>query len=195
MAENGDENIIGYEEEGMPWLLLPANVLDQEASLQKKDQLRYQKYHQPKRQHCSKSPATQPLHNSFWRSSLLKNQRTRNGTNTKSAFGGPGMQAVFLDSGPRSCGTGVFLPRRAGTHFHSSKPASPPVLLPSRVVQALNLNVHEIGLQIKSQKERTSKQSTMSSKKENISDASARLGSGGSQCYSQEIFLPKEWTY
>lgn len=34
---------------------------------------------------------------------------------------GSGMQAIFLDSGPRSCGTGVFLPRRADTGFHPTK--------------------------------------------------------------------------
>ncbi|KAI8574540.1 hypothetical protein RHMOL_Rhmol01G0362900 [Rhododendron molle] len=63
---------------------------------------------------------------------------------------GSGMQAIFLDSGSRSCGTGVFLPRRSDTGFHpTKKPACSPVLLPSRVVQALNLNVHELGLQIK----------------------------------------------
>lgn len=37
------------------------------------------------------------------------------------ASGGPGMQAVFLDSGKKSCGTGVFLPRRAGTILQSNK--------------------------------------------------------------------------
>ena len=33
----------------------------------------------------------------------------------KHATGGPGMQAVFLVSGQGSCGTGVFLPQKAGT--------------------------------------------------------------------------------
>lgn len=39
------------------------------------------------------------------------------------AAGGPGMQAVFLDSGQRSCGTGVFLPRTAGSDVE--KPRKP----------------------------------------------------------------------
>lgn len=32
--------------------------------------------------------------------------------------GGHGMQAIFLDSAQKSCGTGVFLPQRAGTNTH-----------------------------------------------------------------------------
>nr|GMD13883.1 uncharacterized protein LOC109191329 [Ipomoea batatas] len=62
--------------------------------------------------------------------------------------GGRGMQAIFLDSGRSCSGTGVFLPRQTGTngHYASIRPA-PPVLLPDRVVQALNLNVHELGMQ------------------------------------------------
>ena len=39
----------------------------------------------------------------------------------KHATGGPGMQAVFLVSGQGSCGTGVFLPQKAGTKS-TSKP-------------------------------------------------------------------------
>ncbi|XP_027115681.1 uncharacterized protein [Coffea arabica] len=191
MAENGNENVIRYEE-GMS-CLLPANAFDQQQScLQEK--LRYQKHHQSER-HYSKSPAAD---NSHWKSGQLGNQRTRNGgsSNTKWAIGGPGMQALFLDSGQRSCGTGVFLPRRAGTHFPSSnRPACPPVLLPSRVVQVLNLNVHELGFQSRpQQQERTGKQSNAGGKKENI-NAAAGVGSGGGQCCSPEIFLPKEWTY
>jgi len=45
--------------------------------------------------------------------------RTKYATNW--ASGGPGMQAVFLDSGKKSSGTGVFLPQRAGTNMQSSK--------------------------------------------------------------------------
>ncbi|KAK8485755.1 hypothetical protein V6N11_037026 [Hibiscus sabdariffa] len=82
--------------------------------------------------------------------SLRRNQKPRYWSS--SASGGPGMQAFFLDSGKKSPGTGVFLPRRAGTgtHLHSNtRPAAcSPVLLPSRVVRALNLNVQELGLQI-----------------------------------------------
>ncbi|KAI3925689.1 hypothetical protein MKW92_045726 [Papaver armeniacum] len=62
--------------------------------------------------------------------------------------GGSGMRAVFLggsNTRRESSGTGVFLPRRIG---HSSdarkKPACSTVLLPARVVQALNLNFDDM---------------------------------------------------
>lgn len=62
-----------------------------------------------------------------------------------------GMRAVFLGMpGHReSGGTGVFLPRsRTGSHNNNAlqsnrKPACSTVLLPSRIVQALNLNVED----------------------------------------------------
>ncbi|XWS76417.1 hypothetical protein CRYUN_Cryun01aG0174400 [Craigia yunnanensis] len=118
----GVEDIeVGFEEV-MSWL--PSHVLDESIleSKKKKDAVKYH-YHR----HCSKLP-TEPF---------------------PPASGGPGMQAFFIDSGQQSCGTGVFLPRIAGTNFQSSRrPACSPVLLPSRVVQALKLNVHELGLQI-----------------------------------------------
>lgn len=64
---------------------------------------------------------------------------------------GSGMRAVFLtDAGARkeSTGTGVFLPRRVGTPTESrKKPACWTVLLPARVVQALNLNLEEMEAQ------------------------------------------------
>ncbi|OVA17745.1 hypothetical protein BVC80_1835g123 [Macleaya cordata] len=62
---------------------------------------------------------------------------------------GSGMRAVFLGgSGTRreSSGTGVFLPRRIGNTSDSrKKPACSTVLLPARVVQALNLNFEDMG--------------------------------------------------
>ncbi|CAK9862046.1 unnamed protein product [Sphagnum jensenii] len=63
---------------------------------------------------------------------------------------GSGMRAVFLGSGGgsgrESSGTGVFIPRCAGNGPElNRKPAcSTTVLLPSRIVQALNLNVENI---------------------------------------------------
>lgn len=60
---------------------------------------------------------------------------------------GSGMRAVFLNSpGPRreSTGTGVFLPRRAGTHNEGRKKSGcSTVLLPAKVVQALSLNLDD----------------------------------------------------
>ncbi|XWS36290.1 hypothetical protein CRYUN_Cryun20dG0073000 [Craigia yunnanensis] len=87
------------------------------------------------------------FHKQHSKDSSRRHQKPRYSGNW--ASGGPGMQAFSLDSGQKSCGTGVFLPRRGGTNFQSSRsPACSPVLLPSRVVQALNFNVHELGLQI-----------------------------------------------
>lgn len=57
---------------------------------------------------------------------------------------GSGMRGVFLGNpGPkRECaGTGVFLPRRVGTQTETRKKPGCPVILPDRVVQALNLNL------------------------------------------------------
>ncbi|XP_039012994.1 uncharacterized protein LOC120142353 [Hibiscus syriacus] len=64
---------------------------------------------------------------------------------------GSGMQAVYLNNPTAKrerAGTGVFLPRRIGAPSEPrKKPACPTVLLPARVVQALNLNLDEIGAQ------------------------------------------------
>ncbi|CAJ1905531.1 unnamed protein product [Sphenostylis stenocarpa] len=117
--------------------------------------------------------------------------------------GGPGMQAVFLVSGQGSCGTGVFLPQKAGTKS-TRKPACAPVLLPARVVHALNLKVHEFGLQIspsqgpkygpRNAEVYTSSESTKkkNDQKEGIKQCSVI---SQSQTSSPDIFLPKEWTY
>ncbi|XP_065026026.1 uncharacterized protein LOC135583328 isoform X4 [Musa acuminata AAA Group] len=62
---------------------------------------------------------------------------------------GSGMRAVFLISPSarrESAGTGVFLPRVGGdTSEPPKKPAYSTVLVPERVVQALNLNLEEMG--------------------------------------------------
>ncbi|TQD99316.1 hypothetical protein C1H46_015105, partial [Malus baccata] len=117
--------------------------------------------------------------------------------------GGPGMQAIFLDSSQKSCGTGVFLPQRAGTHFHrTKKPACAPVLLPSRVVQALNLNVHALGLQVsprqdfKDHKRKSENYLAAQNKNENkdVSSTQYYIISQNPNS-SPELFLPKEWTY
>ena len=67
--------------------------------------------------------------------SLKPHQKSRFPTNW--ASGGPGMQAIFLDSGRRSCGTGVFLPRRAGTNFQPSKKPGNVCLVPVNLSQSL----------------------------------------------------------
>ncbi|XP_042386442.1 uncharacterized protein LOC121978129 [Zingiber officinale] len=67
------------------------------------------------------------------------------------AFTGSGMRAVFLHiAGVRkeSVGTGVFLPRTAGNKFEPKKKSGcSTVLVPDRVVQALNLNLDEFAAQ------------------------------------------------
>ncbi|KAF7844549.1 TIP41-like protein [Senna tora] len=122
---------------------------------------------------------------------------------------GSGMRAVFLDnpSGKRECaGTGVFLPRRVDNPAESRrKPACSTVLVPARVMQALNLKVEDmIGGQGQYQP-RFNGSSTM----ENDSHVNHRLRSGQNhsqqrRCYlrsqqhpplNHEIRLPQEWTY
>ncbi|KAJ8478875.1 hypothetical protein OPV22_022602 [Ensete ventricosum] len=62
---------------------------------------------------------------------------------------GSGMRAVFLSSPSarrEAAGTGVFLPRIGGDKSEPpKKPAYSTVLVPERVVQALNLNLEETG--------------------------------------------------
>ncbi|XVF08191.1 hypothetical protein REPUB_Repub06bG0204900 [Reevesia pubescens] len=119
---------------------------------------------------------------------------------------GSGMRAVLLGNptGKRKCaGTGVFLPRRVGTPAESrKKPACSTVLLPASVVQALNLNLDEIGAQPQQLHPRFNTSFTADS------DLALRLRSGGNvfanqkhrnfrpqQGISNEVRLPQEWTY
>ncbi|KAJ6709051.1 hypothetical protein OIU74_010204 [Salix koriyanagi] len=116
------------------------------------------------------------------------------------ASGGPGMQAVFLDSGKKSSGTGVFLPQGAGTDMQSTKkPACARVLLPARVIQALNLNVHEIGLHISRRQDAKNKSKGRDCKflkNKNSKDATAQCSAvSNNENSSPETFLPEEWTY
>ncbi|GLT36315.1 hypothetical protein SLA2020_107030 [Shorea laevis] len=191
----GPQNLeVGFEEEGMPWLL-PSHVPDETIwNNQKKDYVKYQ-YHWSR----PKSPAEHlPLHS---KSSIRAHHRPKHPRWTSS--GGSGMQALFLDSGKRSCGTGVFHPQRAGTNFQPNKtPACSPVLLPPRVVQALNLNVHALGLQISSRKDyRSNSRDGVTNPYKNRNDAIKDVQTKccanipQNQSSSPEIFLPKEWTY
>ncbi|KAK9158925.1 hypothetical protein Scep_005499 [Stephania cephalantha] len=69
-------------------------------------------------------------------------------TQPPSQQAGSGMRAVFLDgSGTRRecAGTGVFLPRTNRNPEPRKKPGCSTVLLPARVVQALNLNFDDLG--------------------------------------------------
>ncbi|CAA7398084.1 unnamed protein product [Spirodela intermedia] len=102
----------------------------------------------------------------------------------------PGSRAVLLGAVPKrgvSCGTGVFLPRQLGrpSDLRKKQGVPPTVLLPARVVQALNLDVkvppplidHDITL--------------------SRSSAVMPLGRGFSPPArtGTERFLPADWTY
>ncbi|XP_059427991.1 uncharacterized protein LOC132161811 isoform X2 [Corylus avellana] len=117
---------------------------------------------------------------------------------------GSGMRAVFLGTpgGKRECaGTGVFLPRRVdGPSETRRKPACSTVLVPARVVQALNLNLEEMmGAQ-------PQLQPRLSGTLTPDGDAALRLRSNNAFPHQKrnlrpqpeinhEIRLPQEWTY
>ncbi|KAG6402967.1 hypothetical protein SASPL_135182 [Salvia splendens] len=106
------------------------------------------------------------------------------------AKSGPKMLAIFLGPKRKSCGTGVFIPRGQSTGTVpqvTNKPALSPVLLPSRVIQALNLNVHELGQEIKPRSEQSQKTKNIDEKLEKQKEDYIS--------FSPEIILPEEWTY
>ncbi|XP_057438777.1 uncharacterized protein LOC130730719 isoform X2 [Lotus japonicus] len=181
MSSVHHDSEVGFEE-GM--LCLPSHVLDEANHSNVYVRNRHQKLQHQGHRRLPREPWSQ-YSKSSGRSSY---QRPKNAT------GGPGMQAIFLSSGQETCGTGVFLPQRAGTK-PTKKPACAPVLLPARVVQALNLKVHTLGLQIspphvpKCNARRGEECTNESTKKRN--DQKEAL----SKSSSPDIFLPKEWTY
>ncbi|XP_030521378.1 uncharacterized protein LOC115734647 isoform X2 [Rhodamnia argentea] len=83
-------------------------------------------------------PSLQQSQRQPQQSGLLQHHQLQNGT---------GMRAAFLGAPPaaakrESAGTGVFLPRRAGSQPEPRKKhACPTVLVPAKVVQALNMNL------------------------------------------------------
>lgn len=115
---------------------------------------------------------------------------------------GSGMQAVFLGNPVakrESTGTGVFLPRQIGSSAPTEprkKPACSTVLLPAKVVQALNLNLDEIGAQPR-----------FNGSYNLDSDAALRFGDCNGYLNQRRDFrpqqgrntpdlrLPQEWTY
>ncbi|OAY49694.1 uncharacterized protein LOC110616223 [Manihot esculenta] len=191
MAGYEDEEV-GFEE-GMAWL--PSQI-KHEAIWETKEDHHHHHHHCHQYRNLAKLPLQPQQLRS--KSSPKPHGRTKYPINW--ASGGHGMQAIFLDTGENSCGTGVFLPRRAGTNLQSSKrPACAPVLLPARVVQALNLNAHEIGLQISRRQDAKNKSKggdCVSMKNKNSKDASTECCVvSQNENSSPEIFLPKEWTY
>ncbi|KAK4797553.1 hypothetical protein SAY86_029879 [Trapa natans] len=119
---------------------------------------------------------------------------------------GCGMRAVFLGSnGKKSgcAGTGVFLPRGAGAHSGSrSKPACSTVLLPDKLIRALNLNLENVGSQSHIQYRLDSRLSfendgcAWNLRKNGITTQQNPRGHSQSAALpNSEIRLPHEWTY
>ncbi|XP_054790036.1 uncharacterized protein LOC129295534 [Prosopis cineraria] len=177
MASSVHEDEFAFDERMLR--CLPSNVVDEVHTRHG-----HRKHHELPRHKSSVEPQY----------SRLSHQRPR------VANGGYGMQAIFLESGQRSCGTGVFLPQTAGTNFQprKKKQGCAPVLLPNRVIRALNLNVHTLGLQISPRQEpkyepRCGDDFSKSRKKK--SDQRNVSRQGGIISHDARIFLPKEWTY
>uniref|UniRef100_A0A804QV47 Uncharacterized protein n=1 Tax=Zea mays TaxID=4577 RepID=A0A804QV47_MAIZE len=120
-----------------------------------------------------------------------------------------GVRALFLAPPPgatRECaGTGVFIPRQAGAPAEPKKrPACSPVLLPVRVVQALNLNVVDLGARpiypggfvldhvACSCRDLASSDALVSRSNALLASRPSQLHHGAS---SREVNLPQEWTY
>ncbi|KAM7259150.1 hypothetical protein ACFE04_014891 [Oxalis oulophora] len=190
-------------EEVMLWL--PSHVLDEAINIKTKEEImnkRRQQYrHRPR---LSPPPPPESFPSQLNSSNRQKNnnfKRTKQ-VNNSGSFGGPGMQAIFLDSEAKSCGTGVFLPRSSVGSQSSKKPACSPVLIPARVVQALNLNVHALGLQVSPSQDLKHKSTpdrnlSNTTRNKNGRDASTKcyVLSHNQSSSPSEIFLPKEWTY
>ncbi|XP_075513091.1 uncharacterized protein LOC142548582 isoform X2 [Primulina tabacum] len=112
-----------------------------------------------------------------------------------------GMKAVFLgktETKSKRTGTGVFLPRNLGaTPVETRKKTGCPVLLPDRVVQALNLNLKSMDLQ--SLATRTDFLATKAALKHvnRVSTAEQRrtLRPVPPAKMDQESELPRDWTY
>jgi len=108
-----------------------------------------------------------------------------------------GMRALFLapPGAKRECaGTGVFIPRQAGALPEpKKKPACSTVLLPARVVQALNLNVEDLGARpIYPGGFALDHDALVSRSNALVASRSSQLPGGGA---ALELNLPQEWTY
>ncbi|XP_019059625.1 PREDICTED: uncharacterized protein LOC104825998 isoform X2 [Tarenaya hassleriana] len=135
-------DVIGLEDE-LIWL--PSHLLQEDSSDHPNSDKPTRKHHHRFYHRHHRRPIVSPAENAplNWR---VQPKQKNQSTNWK-RNGDERMQAFFLASGPATSGTGVFLPTTASCPS-KKKPACAPVLLPSRVVQALNLNVHSLGLQM-----------------------------------------------
>ncbi|CAA7047112.1 unnamed protein product [Microthlaspi erraticum] len=134
-------------------------------------------------------PGAPPLRENF---ALNYNTRQNHQNNWQRNKGEDRMQAFFLVSpGRTTAGTGVFLPATA-SHPPTKKPACSPVLLPARVVQALNLNVHNNGIHISPRSEIRENDSKM--KKSEMVETPLNI-EVETPIDSPEKLLPEEWIY
>ncbi|XP_019154452.1 PREDICTED: uncharacterized protein LOC109150907 isoform X2 [Ipomoea nil] len=119
---------------------------------------------------------------------------------------GSGMRAVFIGNpggAKRECsGTGVFLPRTVGTPAEPrKKPVCSTVLLPEKVVHALNLNLEARGHQPQLLQPRYTHLHDGAGLKNQRSNGRVQaqqrrnLRPSPACSVSQELRLPQEWTY
>ncbi|KAL0338253.1 UNVERIFIED_CONTAM: hypothetical protein Sangu_1347400 [Sesamum angustifolium] len=116
---------------------------------------------------------------------------------------GSGMRAVFLgETGAKKerTGTGVFLPRRFGSNPTETrkKPGCSTVLLPDRVVHALNLNLESVDAQshIRGSGNFTAEYDASLKQRSNVMMMGEQRRSFIPQAVmNQELRLPQEWTY
>lgn len=122
---------------------------------------------------------------------------------------GSGMRAVFINgSGARrgSAGTGVFLPRHAGSRVEPKKKptCSTTVLLPARVVQALNLELDGMGVPKRGTGAYFDQEDMFVSRSNITQQQQQQLRSNGgfskpassvTSSSHEHHLLPQEWTY
>uniref|UniRef100_A0A6N2MRC7 Uncharacterized protein n=1 Tax=Salix viminalis TaxID=40686 RepID=A0A6N2MRC7_SALVM len=123
----------------------------------------------------------------------------------QNSHGVSGMRAVFLGNpgGKRECaGTGVFLPRQIGTRTESrKKQGCSTVLLPAKVVQALNLNLEVWGAQAQFQPRFNASFTTDNTaaarprNRNTLSHQKQHRNGRPQPVMNNEVSLPSEWTY
>ncbi|CAN1766043.1 hypothetical protein LINPERHAP1_LOCUS9809, partial [Linum perenne] len=190
-----------YDNNRQQYSWIPA-ILDDVVCRRNHHQHQYQRtpVRNNKLQHVADSTTHQPLRarsSSSQRPSTTTSRRIQPAANkfnwAASRAGGGEMRAIFLDSGGKSStGTGVFLPKHTGTTKNS--PGCSPVLLPARVVQALNLNVNELGLQL-TRRQSDSKHCSKLPGHCNNHTTPTPIVDPPNENASPELLLPKEWTY
>ncbi|KAL3753738.1 hypothetical protein ACJRO7_001039 [Eucalyptus globulus] len=147
------------------------------------------------------APAWPTLHQAHPQSELRSHHHNRH-------LHGSGARAVFLGSAGikrESAGTGVFLPRRAGLEPEPRKKTGSTVLIPAKVVQALNLNLNldDTGSQPQLQSspnvcftaESDGAWRFRSHRPHHVQQRGNHHHHRRLPATSQEIRLPQEWTY